>query len=118
MTDRKLAEHLAEQVVEVLAMRYGLEIGPVFGGGSLQVQAVCSRVIEVVAFPPPDLAINLRPLGFRIDADFQVARLESAFAGFYGRRGRNDSPAFALMDESLLAVEGHAEIADILRVLL
>src|ERR1051326_7889452 len=75
----------------------------------LPVVAVEFWIVEGFALNAPVLTIDLRPLGARIDAPFQLGHIQRTVADFYRNRtiSRNDSPTGpvrGLVKESLTVV--------------
>lgn len=67
LVHRELAEHLAEEVVQIAPVRDRGEVVPVGLSGSVQVHAVERRVVEEVPFTAPHLVEHLLPLRSGID---------------------------------------------------
>src|SRR5256885_6474520 len=67
---------------------------PVLFKYRLPVIAVKVRIIEILALDPPGLAINLFPLGSRIDTHFELGDVEWSISHLSrnGTIGRHDSP--------------------------
>ena len=68
----QFAEHLLEEVVEIVAARDVLKVRLVLRLCGLEVEAVVVRVVEEVALDAPDLAVHLPPLGARVNLHGQV----------------------------------------------
>src|SRR5260370_33623390 len=92
MADGELTHHFREQIVQVAAGSYILEIGLVTFLGCGKVEPVIVGIVEEIAFNAPDFVIHLLPIQFRIYAHFDVRSFERALAtGWSRRRGSGDS---------------------------
>ena len=104
----KLADHLAQDVGEVVAIGGVRHERLILLANRLPVHAVHAGFKEIVALLPPDFVEDLLPFGRRIDLCAHATEIQRALAGFLRRvrLGVDDavSAVFGLI-ENLRAVE-------------
>ena len=84
MAAGQLAEHLLEEIIQVLAAGDPLEVGSVFLFRGREVEPVMVGVVEEVALDPPGLMEHLLPLDEGLDVDLHLAGLQDALPGSTG----------------------------------
>ena len=109
VADDEIADHFAEQIVQVAPAGHPVEKRRINPLGLLQVQPVKVRVVEEIAFDAPDLVIHLPPLGRRVNIHFHVVQFERALAGFRRLGGIGDIKSVVLAIQHFLAVGGQAQ---------
>src|SRR5256885_92112 len=102
MAQRQLAEHLAEQVIEITAAGEPVEVRPILARRLRQIEAMMARIVDEVALQPPDLVVHLLPFSLRIDAQLHVIDLQGVVRDAAWSGGAADDPALALAIEQLV----------------
>src|SRR5687767_2191100 len=104
MAHCQLAKHFLKEITQISAVSERRQVGLVFPGRSLQVEAVMVRVIKEVTLNAPGFAIHLLPLGFWIDIDLHVFGFDFPFARLDWLCGGRNHPIVALAKEHLFTV--------------
>src|SRR6266487_3229785 len=108
MTDGQLTANHRDQITEVGAMTYVGEQRAILLKDRLPIIAVKLWIVEVLTLNSPGLAINLFPLGARIDLHFQLSDVEWSIADLNRSRAisRHDSPTGppALIEKFFLVI--------------
>ena len=84
---RKLADHLAHDVGEVVAIGDRRQQLGIFVAHFFPIDAVHGGFVEVVALLPPDFIEHLLPLGGGIDLHSHAGEIERAVADLLGTVG-------------------------------
>ncbi len=116
--DAHVAQHFAEEVVEVRAAGDVVEIRreEFLGGGKIKTMRV--RVVEEIALDAPDFVIDLPPLGARVDVNFHFAELQRAVTRLRHGSRPGDKPLISHFVEHLFAIGGNRERGHSFEVLL
>src|ERR1043165_347871 len=104
MAHCELAPHPRDQITKGSAMPPVTKQTRIFLINRLPIGAVHFGVVEILALDPPRLAIDLRPLCFRIDAHLQLRDVEWSITNFRRPLRRNYSPTarIGLIEQFLL----------------
>src|SRR5207253_2288725 len=111
VSDRQLAEHLAEEITQIGAVRDGFQIWLVPFFELREIQPVQVRVVEEVTLASPHLVVHLSPLDLRSHANLDIGALQYALTGFRRYHCRRNDPCRSLTEEHLFAVERNLECA-------
>src|ERR1044072_5429922 len=92
MTDGELAADHRDQVTEICSMTNKTQQRFVFLIHSLPIRAVHLRIVEILALNAPRLAVDLRPLGARINSHLQLSDVQWTIANFRRSFSRDNPP--------------------------
>src|SRR5687768_14991339 len=100
----QLAGELAENVIEIGAVRYMRDELRVLNTNRVPVETVHVRVIEPVAQDAPGVGVLLGPFGARIDLHLEPLESDDSVACFLSRFRTDDRVVVAAASDELLAV--------------
>ena len=98
------------RVIQIVPRRDAVEIRRILFGERGEIYAVSMRVVQKVAFDPPNFVEHLLPFGARLDPDLHILNFQLPVAGLYRRRSGSDRPVVALLVQNFLAIERNGEV--------